>query len=45
MAGGDKKLEDFVLITILAMGYATEYMVLTVSLIVMFLSHPSSILL
>ena len=44
MAESDKPLEDFVLITILAKGNATEYIVPTVSLVVTFLSHSSSIL-
>ena len=44
MAGGDKPLEDFVLITVLAKGDATEYMVPSVSSVVTFLSRFSSIL-
>ena len=38
MAGGDKPLEDFVIITILVKGDVTEYMVPTVSLAVRFLN-------
>lgn len=44
MVEGDKPPEDFVLITVLAKGDATEYMVSTVSSVVKFLSHSSSIL-
>ena len=44
MMGGDKQLEDFVLITILAKGDVTEYVVSTVSSVVMFLLQSSSIL-
>ena len=44
MAGGDKPLEDFILITILAKGDVTKYVVPTVSSVVTFLSHTSSIL-
>ena len=41
MAGGDKPLEDFV--SILVKGDVNEYVVPTVSLVVMFLSHSSSL--
>ena len=44
MVGGDKLIEDFVLISILTKGGATECVAPTVSLVVTFLSHPSSIL-
>ena len=37
MVGGDKPPEDYVLITVLAQGDATEYMVPTISLVVTFL--------
>ena len=41
MAGGDKPLEDFVLITTLAV---TKYVIPIVSSVVTFFSHSSSIL-
>ena len=44
MVGGDKLLEDYVLITILAEGDITKYVVPTVSLVIAFLLHSSSIL-
>ena len=44
MVEGDKLLEDFVSITVLAKGDAIEYLVPTVSSVVTFLSHSSSIL-
>ena len=44
MVGGDKLLEDFVLIMVLAKVDVTEYVVPTVSSVVTFLSHSSSIL-
>lgn len=44
MAEGNKPLEDFALITVLAKGDATKYVVPTVSSVVTFLSHSSSIL-
>ena len=44
MAESDKPREDFVLITIFVKGDATEYIVPTVSSVVTFLSHSSSIL-
>ena len=44
MAVADKPLEDFVLLFISVKGDATKYVVLIVSLVIMFLSHSSSIL-
>ena len=44
MGGGDKRLEDFVLIIVLAKEDVTKYVVPTVSSVVTFLSHTSSIL-
>ena len=44
MAVGDKLLEDFVLLFLSVKGDTSEYMVPIVSLVIMFLSHSSSIL-
>ena len=44
MVEGDKPLENFVLIIVLAKGDATEYVVPTISLVITFLSHSSPIL-
>lgn len=43
--GGDKLLEDFVLLTVLVKEDVTECMAPTVSLVIMFHSHSSSMLL
>ena len=44
MVGGDKPLEDFVLISVLTKGDVIEYMIPTVSTVIKFLLHSSSIL-
>ena len=44
MVGGDKPLEDFALLTVLAKEDVTKYMIPTVSSVVTFLLHSSSIL-